>query len=78
MAFERHRARDSDEHVVRPERELAVDGEELDVDEGSFDAVISRVGLIYFPDQQRALAGMRRALRPGGRLAAVVYSSRAT
>jgi len=52
-----------------------VDGEELDVDEGSFDAVISRVGLIYFPDQQRALAGMRRALRPGGRLAAVVYST---
>lgn len=53
----------------------AVDGEELDVDKGSFDAVISRVGLIYFPDQQRALAGMRRALRPGGRLAAVVYST---
>jgi SAM-dependent methyltransferase len=52
-----------------------VDGEELDVDEGSFDAVISRVGLIYFPDQQRALAGMRRALRPDGRLSAIVYST---
>jgi SAM-dependent methyltransferase len=54
---------------------LAVDGEELAVDEGSFDAVISRVGLIYFPDQQRALAAMHRALRPGGRLAAIVYST---
>lgn len=32
----------------------------------SFDAVISRVGLIYFPDQQKALTGMRRALKPGG------------
>ncbi len=53
----------------------AVDGEELDVDQGAFDAVISRVGLIYFPDQQRALAGMRRALRSGGRLSAVVYST---
>ena len=53
----------------------AVDGEELDVDEGAFDAVISRLGLIYFPDQQRALAGMRRALRPGGRLSAVVYAT---
>ena len=31
--------------------------------EGSFDAAISRVGLIYFPDQQRALAGIRRALQ---------------
>lgn len=41
----------------------------------AFDAVISRVGLIYFPDQQQALAGMRRALRTGGRVAAVVYST---
>ena len=54
-------------------REL--DGEHLDVDEGRFDAVISRVGLIYFPDQQAALAGMRAALRPGGRLSVVVYST---
>lgn len=54
---------------------LEVDGERLQVDEAAFDAVISRVGLIYFPDQQAALAGMRVALRPGGRLSAVVYST---
>ena len=55
---------------------LEVDGETLDVlPADSFDAVISRVGLIYFPDQQAALAGMRRALRDGGRIAAVVYST---
>jgi SAM-dependent methyltransferase len=54
-------------------REL--DGEHLTVDEGGFDAVISRVGLIYFPDQAAALAGMRAALRPGGRISAVVYST---
>ena len=52
-----------------------LDGEELDVPEGAFDAVISRVGLIYFPDQQKALAGMKRALKPGGRIAAIVYST---
>jgi SAM-dependent methyltransferase len=54
-----------------------VDGENLPagVDEAGFDAVISRVGLIYFPDQQAALAGMHRALRPGGRISAVVYST---
>jgi ubiquinone/menaquinone biosynthesis C-methylase UbiE len=57
-------------------REL--DGENLDVEAESFDAVISRVGLIYFPDQQRALAGMRRALKPGGRVAAIVYSTAET
>jgi SAM-dependent methyltransferase len=52
-----------------------VDGEHLDVEPGSFDAVLSRVGLIYFPDQQAALRGMRAALRPGGRLSSVVYST---
>jgi SAM-dependent methyltransferase len=54
-------------------REL--DGEGLDVEPAAYDAVISRVGLIYFPDRAAALAGMRRALRPGGRLAAVTYST---
>lgn len=54
---------------------LELDGEDLHrLDAGSFDAAVSRVGLIYFPDQQRALAGMLHALRPGGRVAAVVYS----
>jgi SAM-dependent methyltransferase len=52
-----------------------MDGEDLDLPEASFDAVISRVGLIYFPDQQKALTGMRRVLKPGGRLAAIVYST---
>ena len=53
-----------------------MDGENLEeLDEGSFDAVISRVGLIYFPARQKALSGMRRALKPGGKLAAVVYST---
>ena len=53
-----------------------IDGESLEeLEEGSFDAVISRVGLIYFPNQQKALAGMRRALKPGGKIAAVVYST---
>ena len=55
-------------------REL--DGERQDqLPAGSFDAAISRVGLIYFPDQQRALKGIHHALRRGGRFAAVVYST---
>lgn len=52
-----------------------MDGEDLAVEEAFYDAVISRVGLIYFPDQQRALRGMLRALKPGGRVAAIVYST---
>jgi ubiquinone/menaquinone biosynthesis C-methylase UbiE len=53
-----------------------LDGEALDtLEAGSFDAVVSRVGMIYFPDQQKALAGMKHALRPGGKVAAMVYST---
>ena len=52
-----------------------MDGEDLEVEPGSFDAVISRLGLTYFPDQQKALGDMRRALRDGGRVAAIVYST---
>ena len=53
-----------------------IDGERLDeLDAGPFDAVISRVGLIYFPAQQRAMRGMRDKLRHGGKVAAMVYST---
>ena len=52
-----------------------MDGENLELEAETFDAVISRVGLIYFPDQQRALTGMRRILKPGGKVAAIVYST---
>ncbi len=55
---------------------LEIDGEDLHrLDAATYDAVVSRVGLIYFPDQQRALRGMRHALRPGGKVSAVVYST---
>lgn len=55
-------------------REL--DGEMLvDLPATSFDAVISRVGLIYFPDRQKALVGMKHVLKPGGRAAFIVYST---
>ena len=55
-------------------REL--DGEDTGtLDAGSFDAAVSRVGLIYFPDRARALAGIHHVLRPGGRVAAVTYST---
>ena len=52
-----------------------MDGENLTLPDATFDAVISRVGLIYFPDQQRALKEMLRVLKPGGRIAAIVYST---
>ena len=53
-----------------------IDGEHLHtLDAEPFDAVISRVGLIYFPDQQKALTGMKHQLRENGKVAAMVYST---
>jgi ubiquinone/menaquinone biosynthesis C-methylase UbiE len=52
-----------------------MDAQQLDVDAASFDAAISRLGLMFIPDLPAALAGIRRALKPGGKLAAIVMSS---
>lgn len=55
---------------------LEADGETLaGVPDGAFDSVISRLGLIYLPDQAGGLAAARRVLRDGGRFSAVVYST---
>jgi SAM-dependent methyltransferase len=51
-----------------------LDGEELDVEPRTFDAVISRLGIMYFPDKPRAIAEQLRALRAGGRFGAIVFA----
>ena len=50
------------------------DGEDLGVPEGSFDAAVCRLGLMFFPDPLRGLCEMHRALRPGGGVCAMVFS----
>jgi SAM-dependent methyltransferase len=52
----------------------AMDGERLDLEDGTFDAVVSRLGIMYFPNKPAALAEQRRVLRPGGRVGAVVFA----
>lgn len=42
---------------------------------GSFDLVFSRFGVMFFSDPVAAFANLRRALRPGGRLAFVCWQS---
>ena len=56
-------------------RAAVMDGEDLRVPRGRFDAVICRLGLMYLPDRKAALSGMRAALRPSGRLGAIVFST---
>jgi ubiquinone/menaquinone biosynthesis C-methylase UbiE len=50
------------------------DGERLGVDEASFDAAVSRIGLMFCPDPLQALREMHRALKPGGRASVMVFS----
>ena len=55
---------------------LEADGEDMSVvGTATYDAAISRVGLIYFPDQLRALSEICRVVRPGGRVSSIVYST---
>lgn len=52
-----------------------MDARSLDLEPESFDAAICRLGLMLIPEREQALIGIRRALKPGGRLAALVFSS---
>jgi SAM-dependent methyltransferase len=72
LAYAEEAARQAGLTTIRTQ---VMDGEQLELDAEAFDAVISRLGLIYFPDQQRALSGMRQVLKPGGKVAAIVYST---
>ncbi len=52
-----------------------MDGEKLEVPDASFDAVLCRLGLMYMPHPATALRAWRRALKPGGRVSLVVFST---
>ncbi|MBL0170293.1 MAG: methyltransferase domain-containing protein [Gemmatimonadaceae bacterium] len=51
-----------------------MNGEALGVPDASFDASVSVLGLIFFPDIAKGLDELRRVLRPGGRAAVVCWS----
>jgi SAM-dependent methyltransferase len=56
-------------------RTEVMDGQALEVDDGSFDAVLSNFGVIFFPDRVRGFAEMHRVLRPGGRAVVTTWST---
>jgi SAM-dependent methyltransferase len=54
---------------------IAKAAEDLDVAAHSFDAVVCRLGLMLFAEPARALGAVRRALRPGGKVSAAVFTT---
>jgi len=54
---------------------LAGAAEDLEVGAASFDAAICRLGLMLFAEPASALAAVRRALKPGGKIAVVVFTT---
>lgn len=54
---------------------IEADGERLDNVGGGYDAVVSRLGLIYLPDQPASVSRFRDVLVDGGRVSVVVYST---
>lgn len=60
-------------HRVRPDIEWRQgDASALPFPDGSFDAVLCQMALMFFPDRARALQEMTRVLRPGGTVAVLV------
>lgn len=55
---------------------LIADAQTHDFGEGAFDAVISRFGVMFFPDPTAAFANLHRATRAGGRLVLAVWQTR--
>jgi len=52
-----------------------MDAESLDLEDESFDAAISRLGLMLIPDVDKALSEIYRVLKPEGRVSAIVFSA---
>ncbi|TQS41107.1 class I SAM-dependent methyltransferase [Cryptosporangium phraense] len=52
---------------------VRADAQEHDFPAAGFDAVVSRFGVMFFPDPPAAFANLRRATRPGGALRCLVW-----
>ena len=52
-----------------------VDGETLDLEPATFDAVTNRWGLMFMPEPHTCLAAAHAALKPGGRIALACWAA---
>ncbi len=51
------------------------DSSNIPFEENSFDHVVCRFGIMFFPDLEGSLKEMTRVLKPGGKLAVVVWAA---
>lgn len=51
------------------------DGQELQIEDSTFDAVVCRLGLMFFTDPLQGLREMARVLKPGGGVCTMVFGS---
>lgn len=68
----RARVRSEEAHNVGVTR---ADGQNMPLEDGSFDVVCCNFGVIFFPDRGAGLSEMRRVLRPGGRALLSAWST---
>jgi ubiquinone/menaquinone biosynthesis C-methylase UbiE len=68
-----NRAISNDFHNVETAR---MGAEDLGVEDATFDAALCALGLMYVPDPIKALSEMRRAVKPGRRVAVAVWGER--
>ncbi|MEX0749306.1 MAG: class I SAM-dependent methyltransferase, partial [Dehalococcoidia bacterium] len=54
-----------------------VDAESIPFPDASFDRVVSRFGVMFFPDTQKALGEIRRVLKPGARATFAMWQTTA-
>jgi ubiquinone/menaquinone biosynthesis C-methylase UbiE len=73
IAIAKSRAKSLDLDSIMEFREG--DAEKLDLPKSSFNAILSRWGLMFLPNLPATLAEIRKLLIPGGRFAAAVWST---
>jgi SAM-dependent methyltransferase len=71
----RHAARNVAEAGHRMVETKVSDGERIAVEDARFDAVVCRLGLMLFRDPLQGLREMRRALKQGGGICTMVFST---
>ena len=68
----KHAAATAREAGINHIETMVMDAESLDLPEGSFDAVLCQLGVMFLPDVDRGLREMLRVLTPGGRASLVI------